>query len=118
MRYAKLLAPVVGVFLTALASALLDQHVTTIETLMIIVAVVQAVSVGIAGFLPAGLLWPKTAVAAVLAGTQLLIVYVTSSGHLGAVTTTEWINVVIAILVTAGVAVTPVPVQPAPPPAA
>lgn len=107
MRYLKLLPPILGVLLTALMSALLDGRITVVETLQILVVVLQAVTVALAGNLPTGLVWPKTALASALAGFQLLLVYAVADGHVSSISLSEWINVIIAVAVAAGVAVIP-----------
>lgn len=117
MRYMKLIAPVIGVLLTALASAFMDGHVSAVEGVQILIAATQAAGVALAGLVPIGLMWPKTVVAGVLAGLQLLATYLINGGNFGAITLTEWINIGLAIAVALGVAAIPQPAvgPPAPP---
>lgn len=118
MTYLKLLPPVLGVLLTMFISAFSDGHISTVETLQISIAVVQTAAVGLGGLLAAGVVWPKTALAGVLAGLQLILTYVSAHGSFGAITLSEWLNILLSIAVVAGVAVIPPRNAPVTPPAA
>jgi hypothetical protein len=107
VRYLKLLPPVLGVLITVLISILSDGKISNVELLQLLIAVAQTLAVGLGGLLSAGVVWPKTALAAVLAGLQLIMTYVTAHGSLGAITLSEWLNVLLSIAVVAGVAVIP-----------
>lgn len=119
MRYLKLLPPILGVLITMFISAFSDGHISTVEWLQIFIAVTQTAAVGLGGLLAAGVVWPKTALAAALAGLQLVLTYVSAHGSLGAITLSEWLNVLLSIAVVAGVAIIPprtaVPEPPAAP---
>jgi hypothetical protein len=107
MTYLKLLPPLLGVILVSIISALSDGSISTLEWFQICIAITQTFAVGLAGLLPAGLVWPKTALAGVLAGLQLIVTYLAAGASLSHITLAEWLNVLLTVAVVGGVAVIP-----------
>ncbi len=105
-KYSKLAAWVVVAVLGSLVGALADAHVSTVEGVQLAIAGAGAVGVWVAGYLPVGLTWPKTAVALTLAALNVLVTYLGAGGWSG-VTAAEWVNVVLVALAAAGVKLVP-----------
>jgi hypothetical protein len=100
-KYLKFLAALAATALMVLASSLTDSHISTAEWVQVAVSVTAAAGVWITANVPT-LAWAKTAVAAVLAGLNLVATFVVSGGF-SAITTAEWINVALAVLGALGV---------------
>jgi hypothetical protein len=92
MTAAKFLIALVFAGLTALASAISDDVITNIEWIVIGVGVATAASVWIAANVPT-LTWAKTAVAAVLAGLDFLVIAID-----GGISTAELVNLSVVVL--------------------
>jgi hypothetical protein len=102
MTAAKALVALIGAALVTLVSALSDGHVNAVETVQIAISVTMAAGVWLAGNHPE-LVWPKTAIASVLAVLNLFVTYVAA----GPITASEWANLALAFLTAIGVAVAP-----------
>jgi hypothetical protein len=105
-KYSKLVAWIVVAVLGSLVGALTDGHVSTVEGVQLLIAGAGAVGVWVAGYLPAGLAWPKTAVAATVAALTLLVTYLGAGGWSG-LTAAEVVNVALVVLAALGVRVVP-----------
>jgi hypothetical protein len=92
MTAAKFLIALVFAGLTALASAISDDVITNVEWIVIGVGVATAASVWIAANVPT-LTWAKTAVAAVLAGLDFLVIAID-----GGLSTAELVNLSVVVL--------------------
>jgi hypothetical protein len=90
--------------LTAVASAVTDGRFSTVEKVQVAIAVATALAVYLAGHLPTGLTWPKTAIAAAMAALNLAVTYLADNGHIAG---SQWINLLLAALAVVAVAVTP-----------
>lgn len=97
--YAKALVALVGAAAMLLPSFLSDGHISVVEGVQISVAVATAGGVWLAANVPT-LTVAKTLVAALLAALNLVVTYLTTSGHL---TASNWANVAIAVLTALGV---------------
>lgn len=99
--YGKVIMAVLGAAVFTAYGFLDDGHLVTDEIIKIIIAVVLAINVYVVPVTPE---WPwmKTAIGAVLAALQVLVVVI-----VGGVTTQEVVEIVIAVLTALGVAVTP-----------
>lgn len=100
-RIAKFIAALVGAALVVLSSALSDGDFSLVEQIQVAVAVATAAGVYIAANLPA-LTGAKTAIAAVLAALNLVIVYLTDAAGTS-LTGSEWVNVGLSVLTAVGV---------------
>lgn len=109
MSIAKLVAALVGGVVMTVAAVVSDGHVTSVEWVQLAIAATTAAGVWLAGHTPAGLVWPKTAVAVVLAVLNGLVTALAA----GPVTPAEWVNLLVAALTVAGVAVAPPLTSPA-----
>lgn len=107
MRYAKFIAQVFFAAIAALVAALVDDQVDAAEWINVAIVSLGAVSVLGAGELPSGV-WAhtKTIVAGATAGLVLLVSFVSDGGY---ITTTEWLQVGLAVASTLGVAFAPGP---------
>jgi hypothetical protein len=99
--YGKVIMAVIGAAVTALYGFLDDGHLSTDEWIKIAIATVLAINVYV---VPVTAEWPwmKTAIGAVLAALQVLVVVI-----VGGVNSQEVIEIIIAVLTAIGVAVTP-----------
>lgn len=99
--YGKAIVALAIAGLTALASALTDDHVTAQETVQIAIAATTAASVWLVPAVPQ---WPwmKTAVAALLAALNVAVTAI-----LGGISGEEWVNIALAALGVLGVSAAP-----------
>lgn len=104
MAYAKALVAILSGVIMTVAAAISDQTISSVEWVQIAIAGATAASVWLAGHLPTGLVWPKTAMAALLAILNLLVTMVATHHSL---TPAEWVNLAIAGLTAVGVQVAP-----------
>lgn len=107
-RYLKFIAQVVMTAAVALVAALQDNRIDAAEWINVLIAAASAVAVLGGGELPAGV-WAhtKTIVAAALAGLMLLASLVSDGGT---ITSSEWLQVALAVAGAVGVAVVKGPV--------
>jgi hypothetical protein len=92
MPYAKALTALVIAALTALASALTDDSLTSAEAIQVAIAVTTAAGVWVAANV-ASLPHAKTVIAGILAALNLAVTYITD-GISGA----EWVNLALALI--------------------
>jgi hypothetical protein len=106
-QYGKFIATVFFAAVTAIVAALVDDRVDAGEWINVALAAGTTISVLGAGELPAGI-WKhtKTIVTGAMAGLTLLVSFVSDGGY---ITTTEWLQVGLAVAATFGVAFTPGP---------
>jgi hypothetical protein len=106
-RYLKFIAQVFATGVAAIVAASADNRVDAAEWINVLILTLGAVSVLGAGELPAGV-WAhtKTIVAGVTAGAVLAVSYVSDGWY---ITTTEWLQIGLAVLAAIGIAVVPGP---------
>lgn len=98
MKYAKALVAVLAAALTFLVSAMSDGNITNVEWTQLAIAAVTAVGVYVAPNIPE-FPYTKTIVAALLAGLNLVVSALSDS----TITTSEWLNIGLAVLAALGV---------------
>jgi hypothetical protein len=110
--YGKFILQVLVVAVSSLIAALQNDRVDAAEWILVLLAVAQAVSVLGAGNLPAGVWrYTKVGAASLIAGLSLLVAFVSDGG---VVTSSEWLQVLVAVLGAAGIPLLKGPVlQPA-----
>lgn len=105
VQYFKFIVQVFFVGVSALVAALVDDRVDTTEWINVGIAVLGAIGVLGAGNLPSGVwAYTKTIVAAATAGLVFL-----TSALIGGMTTSEWLQVALAVAGSLGVAAAPGP---------
>lgn len=97
LKYLKFAAALAGTVATVLVSSLSDGHVSAAEWVQVAISAATAAGVWTAANVPS-LTWAKAAIAAVLAGLNLLVTYL-----VGGVTVVEWINIGLAVAGALGV---------------
>jgi hypothetical protein len=97
-QYGKAIAATLGAVAMSLYVALTDNHVTTLEWVLAGQAWIGAAGVYLVPLAPQ-YRWGKTAVAALFAGSEVLVLAIP-----GGVTGHEWLGIVIAIGAASGVA--------------
>jgi hypothetical protein len=106
-QYGKFIAQVLAAALAALVAALADDRVDAAEWINVVIALGAAVSVLGAGNLPEGVwAYAKTIVSASMAGLTLLVSFLSDGGT---ITTSEWIQVLLAAAAAVGVYFAPGP---------
>lgn len=106
-RYLKFIVQVVFTAVSVLIAALADDTVDAAEWINVLIAALGAVAVLGAGNLPSGVwAYTKTIVAAATAAAILLVSFVSDGGS---VTTSEWLQVLLAAGAAVGVAAVPGP---------
>lgn len=109
MSYAKFLLAVVATVASAIAAAVTDGHITSVEVVNIAIAGLGAIGVVIVPNLPDGVAaYSKAIVAALMAIATALVGFLMA----GPVTTSEIVQLIVIALAAVGVFV--VPNQPAP----
>ena len=106
-KYGKFIAQVFFVAVSTLVAALVDDRVDASEWINVLIAVLGAVSVLGAGELPAGV-WKhmKTIVAGASAAAMLAVSYVSDGWF---ISTTEWLQILLAVMAAVGVGFAPGP---------
>lgn len=106
--YGKFVLQLVVVAVSALVAFLQDDKVDAAEWILVLLAVAQAIAVLGAGDLPAGVWrYTKIGAASAIAGLSLLVAFVSDGGT---ITSSEWMQVLIAVLGAAGIPLFKAPV--------
>lgn len=104
MSYAKFLAAVAATIASAIAAAVTDGHVTSIEVVNICIAALGAIGVVIVPNLPDGIAaYSKAIVVALMAVATALVGFLVA----GPITTAELVQLVVIALAAVGVYVVP-----------
>lgn len=107
IRYLKFIAQVFSAAISAIVAASVDNRVDAAEWINVLIVALGAVAVLGAGNLPAGVwAYTKTIVSAATTAALLIASFVSDGGY---ITTTEWLQVGLAVLGTLGVAFVPGP---------
>ena len=99
--YGKALLALLFALVTAAQAAISDGRITTVEDVQIIIAVVTAAGVYIVPIHPTWT-WTKTVVAVLLAGLNVLVTVVYNG-----MSTSDWAEVILAVLTVLGVGAVP-----------
>lgn len=98
MKYGKAIAATLGAVALSIYAALTDNHISTLEWILSGQAWIGAVGVYLVPLAPE-YTWGKTAVGALFAGSEVLVLAVP-----GGVTSHEWLGILIAVGAAAGIA--------------